>query len=166
MTNQMTAINHIGIHVGDINKAIEFYKEAMGWWHIAGPFECRNDGTSKWAFTNSIYENEGNTWESFQLAHMTTANGVGIELLQFENAYDPEKHLEFKRRGIFHFAITVRDIDSFLEKFVALGGKLYSDRSDRPVSDKNTITTIFVEDPFGNVFEVHSHSYEYMNKMF
>ena len=166
MTNQMTAINHIGIHVGDINKAIEFYKEAMGWWHIAGPFECRNDGTSKWAFTNSIYENEGKTWESFQLDHMATANGVGIELLQFENAYDPEKHLEFKRRGIFHFAITVRDIDSFLEKFVALGGKLYSDRSDRPVSDKNTITTIFVEDPFGNVFEVHSHSYEYMNKMF
>lgn len=156
-------INHIGLHVDDIDKAIEFYKATMGWYRVGGPMELRNDGSAKWAFTNSIYGKEGNTWESFKLAHMASTNGIGIELLQFENGYAPAKNLEFKRRGIFHFSITVRDIDEFLANFQAHGGKLYSDRSDRKLNDDNVITTVFVEDPFGNVFEVHSHSYEYMH---
>ena len=166
MATQFTAINHFGLSVSNIEEAIEFYKETMGWWHEAGPFTIKNDGGPSSQFTNTIYGHDGHTWESFKLAHMVAANGVGVELLEFENGYDPELEFDFKRHGIFHFAITVGDIDTFLENFKAHGGKEYSVRRDSKVSDHNTTTTIFVEDPFGNVFEVHSHTYEYLNKMF
>ena len=166
MAVQFTAINHFGLSVSNIDEAIQFYKETMGWWHEAGPFTIQNDGGPSCKFIDTIYAHEGHTWESFKLAHMAAANGVGVELLEFENGFDPQIEFEFKRHGVFHFAITVGDIDAFLENFKAHVGKEYSMRSDRKVSDHNTTTTIFVEDPFGNVFEVHSHTYEYLNKMF
>lgn len=161
MSVQVTSINHIGLHVNDIEKAIEFYKNAMGWTHLAGPWPIKDDGSEKWAFTTSIYGKEGNTWEGFKLAHMLAGNDVGVELLQFENGYAPAKHLEFKRQGIFHFAITVDDLDAFVENFIAYGGKQYSDKR----YDPRNFGTVFMEDPFGNVFECHNASYAAMNKM-
>lgn len=164
MSIQFAAINHIGLSVSNLEEAIAFYQETMGWRHIGGPLKMVNDGGPACKFTDTVYGHEGHAWESFRLAHMAAANGVGIELQEFENSYDPKMELEYKRHGIFHFAITVADVDSFLENFKAHGGKEYSERKDRKISDYNTTTTVFVEDPFGNVFEVHSHSYEYLNK--
>lgn len=165
MALPIAAINHVGLSVSNIDEAIKFYKAAMGWYHIAGPFPLKNDGGPSAKFTDTIYGHEGHSWTGFRLAHMATSNGIGIELLEFEGSHDPDLEFDYKEHGVFHYAITVPDVREFLENFIACGGTRYSEISDRKISDVNTVTTVFVRDPFGIVFEVHSHSYEYMNRM-
>lgn len=165
MATPIAAINHISLSVGDIDKAIEFYKEVMGWWHIAGPFPIKNDGGPSAQFCSTLYAKNGHEWTGFRLAHMVAGNGVGVELLEFEGGYDAEDEFEYKKHGLFHFAVTVPDVDEFVEKFKEYGGEEYCDYNRRKISDANTTVTVYVKDPFNNVFEVHSHSYEYLNKM-
>lgn len=151
------AFNHLGISVSDINKAIDFYKEVFGWYHLAGPWPIKRE-SPKTDFTDTIY---GTDWTAFKLAHMSTGNGIGIELLEFEGNYPPKSKLEMKRLGLFHFGVLVPDLKEFVKKIEANGGKRHSDFSAREVNGK-TREIVFVEDPFGNIIEIYNYSYEIM----
>jgi catechol 2,3-dioxygenase-like lactoylglutathione lyase family enzyme len=157
------AFSHIGISVPNIEKAIEFYKEVFGWYHLAGPWPIKRDvGSSTTKFCDSLY---GETWGSFKLAHMSTGDRVGIELLEFDGNY-PAKEWEYKRNGVFHFAVTVPDYKEFLDRLIAKGGKRRSDINVMPKTDAagNPFVAVYAEDPFGNVFEIFTHSYEVQSK--
>jgi catechol 2,3-dioxygenase-like lactoylglutathione lyase family enzyme len=151
------AFSHIGISVPDIGKAIEFYKEVFGWYHLAGPWPIKRQ-SPKTDFTDTVY---GTNWTGFKLAHMSTGDRVGIELLEFEGNYPP-KEWEFKRTGVFHFGITVPDYQEFLDRLIAKGGKLHSDINIMQKTDAagNPCVCLFAQDPFGNIFEIYTHSYE------
>ncbi|MDK2865991.1 MAG: hypothetical protein PWP38_306 [Clostridiales bacterium] len=165
MAKPIAAMNHIGLSVGDIDKAIDFYKEVFGWYHIAGPFPIKRDGGPSSQFCDTLYAHEGHEWTGFRIAHMVGSNGVGVELLEFEGGYDPEDEFEYKRHGLFHFSVTVPDVDEFMARLKENGGEEYCAYSRRKFNEENTVVTVYGKDPFGNIFEVHSHSYEYMNRM-
>lgn len=157
-------LSHIGITVPNLEKAIKFYEEVFGWYHLAGPYETVRDGGPASRFTDTIYAKDGHEWTRFRNAHMTTGDRIGIELFEFEGGYAPEDGFEFKRQGLFHFAVTTPDMDGFLENLKAHGGEQYSERMRRTV-DGREYSIVFVKDPFGNVFELYSHSYEVMNTL-
>ncbi len=152
------AFSHVGISVADIDKAIAFYKEVFGWFHFAGPFPIKREGPAG-PFCDTVY---GTDWTGFRLAHMSTSNGIGIELLEFEGNYPPNEKLEFKRHGLFHFGILVPDYEEFLKKLEANGGKQHSAVNKREVNGKTRVA-VFAEDPFGNIFEIYTYSYEIMS---
>ena len=154
-------MSHIGISVSDIDKAIEFYKEVFGWYHIAGPFPIKRSGNSTSDFCDTVF---GTEWTNFKLAHMSTGDRIGIELFEFEGNYPAKDILEYKRNGLFHFGITVPDVDDFIKNLEAHGGKKHSAVNKRETNGK-TYIAVYVKDPFDNVFEIYSHSYEIMNKM-
>lgn len=60
---------------------------------------------------------------------------------------------------MFHFAIQDPDLEGLLEKIITAGGK-----QRMPVREyflnKKPYRMVYVEDPFGIVFEIYSHSYE------
>ena len=60
---------------------------------------------------------------------------------------------------MFHFAIQDPDLEGLLAKILAAGGT-----QRMPVReyfpDKKPYRMVYVEDPFGIVFEIYSHSYE------
>lgn len=147
--------NHVCVSVPDIEKAIEFYKEVFGWYHISGPMLLKRDGPAG-PFCETVY---GKDWTEFKLAHMSTGNGIGFELVEFAGSYAPENNFEMKRHGIFHFAITMPDYEEFIEKVIAHGGKQHSPANVSEVDGEKWVA-VFVEDPFGNVFEIYAHSYE------
>lgn len=152
--------SHIGISVPNIEKAIEFYKEVFGWYHLAGPWgPMKRDGGATSKFCDTVY---GEDWTSFKLAHMSTGDRVGIELLEFEGSY-PAEEWEFKKHGVFHFGVTIPDYEAFIEKLKTKGGKQRSLVNKRDVNGQ-TYVAVYVEDPFGNIFEIYSHSYEVMSK--
>ncbi len=157
--------NHLGVSVGDIDKAIEFYTTVLGAKKLMGPFPIKNDGGST-GITNTLYGGHGQTWTGFKLCQVVLANGVGLELMEFEGGYDPDNvtEFEFKKHGIFHFAVTVEDTKAFAEEVVKWGGEIYSDYAPRPWKGEDTLT-VYVKDPFGLVYEVHDHSYEFLNTM-
>jgi catechol 2,3-dioxygenase-like lactoylglutathione lyase family enzyme len=158
-------INHVGLSVKDIDKAIEFYTSVMGWELIGGPFTIKNDGGST-GITNTLYGYNGHTWTSFRLAHILADNGVGLELLEFEGGFDPEglDEFNFKQHGVFHFAITVPDTHAFAEKVKEWGGKEICDYNERPMGDVAT-STVYLKDPCGIIFEVHNKNYEFLNRL-
>jgi hypothetical protein len=53
-----------------------------------------------------------------KLAHLSTADGAGIELFQFikPKTYVPDNTFDYGRTGIFHMCITAADIETKLRK--------------------------------------------------
>jgi catechol-2,3-dioxygenase len=91
---------------------------------------------------------------------MITVNGVGIELFQFlePRADRRQENFDYWRTGYFHIAITEPLIAELAERIGSNGGKKRTDVLElTPGSDKKIC---FCEDPFGNIIEIYSHSYE------
>ena len=93
---------------------------------------------------------------------MTSANGVGIELFQFlEPAPAPHQDkskIEYWKTGYFHICLAEPNIEECADKIASTGGKRRTDVMELvPGPDKKIC---FCEDPFGNVIEIYSHSYE------
>lgn len=154
------AFNHVGVVVSDINAAIAWYSEVMGFTLVAGPMDLTSDG----AEGPKVLDVLGGKLEHLKIAHMSTGNGVGFEL--FEPVDPPlekrENTIEFWRSGFFHICVTDPDVEGLVKTIVETGGKQLSQIwPDRP-PPKEEFRMCYCADPFGNVVEVYSHSYESM----
>lgn len=160
------AFSHIGLSVPDVNKAIEWYSKVFGWYHIAGPMTIP-EGRS--TFSDALYGRNGKHYGGFKLAHMSTADHVGIELLEFQNGYDPDDDFDYERHGVFHFGIQTPDVDQLIDKVTENGGERITVDNVMPQTDlmghQVTYIAAFAKDPFGNIFEIYSYSYELQSKL-
>jgi len=155
--NYPAAFSHIGITVPDLDKAVEFYREAFSWYVIMPPTEVpEEEDTAIGIMCQDVF---GTGFGSFRIAHMSTSDKIGIELFEFKDTYQPDNNLDYKRSGIFHFCVQDPDVEGAVERIKKLGGKQRMPiRKYYP--DEKPYRMVYVEDPFGNVFELYSHSYE------
>jgi catechol 2,3-dioxygenase-like lactoylglutathione lyase family enzyme len=141
-------ITHVGIAVPELERTRRWYGEVLG-------FESLGEATR-------IRENEGHAgvvaadvlgpgFGSFSQCQLLGANGVGLELFEFE---DPPAG----RRGIFHMCVVARDVPRAAERIGATGGR----RTSRiwPIFEGQPYVMCYCEDPFGNVVELYSHDHE------
>lgn len=100
--------------------------------------------------------------QKLKIAYLSTGNGIGLELFEFmdpriepgrESSFDTGR--DFRRGGIFHFAITAPDIDVVCEKAVENGGQMVGERVQVYGHDG-----AYIQDPWGNAIEVISISFE------
>lgn len=151
------AFSHIGLSVPDLDKAVEFYTKAFGWYLIMPPTEVAEEvDTAIGIMCQDVF---GAGYEKFRIAHMSTSDKIGIEMFEFKDNYKPEKNLDFKQHGVFHFCIQDPDLEGALKRVVELGGKQRMPVREYYPGEK-PYRMVYVEDPFGNVFELYSHSYE------
>lgn len=152
--------SHIGLTVPDLEKAIQFYTNAMGWYHISGPIEIsENNKNNLTRISKLIY---GKGWRSFRFAHLSNGNGMGFELFEFAHN-DTEKSTNNPfETGISHFCIQHPEPALMLEKIVECGGKIIMPPQVEYPNEKPYLMA-FAEDPFGNSIEIYSHSYELHN---
>ncbi|WP_273123095.1 lactoylglutathione lyase family protein [Metabacillus sp. HB246100] len=148
--------SHIGLSVPDLDQALTFYKEVLGWYVIMEPSEVYNDDTPIGEMCRDVF---GNNWDKFRIAHLATGDKIGIELFEFANNEQPKDNLEFWKTGIFHFCIQDPNIEELVEKIKAYGGKQRMPIREYYPGEK-PYKMVYVEDPFGNVFEIYTHSYE------
>jgi lactoylglutathione lyase family protein len=151
------AFSHIGITVPDIEKAVQFYSEVMGWYIIMPPSPVKEESDT--AIGKMCIDVFGKGWGSFEIAHLSTSDGIGIELFSFP--IGEKRPPEFKpfNTGLFHFCIQDPDIENLVKKIVDRGGKQRMPIREYYPNDK-PFRMCYVEDPFGVVFEIYSHSYE------
>jgi lactoylglutathione lyase family protein len=101
----------------------------------------------------------GNGFGSFKIAHLVTSDGVGVEFFEFRNSEPASPKFEYWKGGIFHFCVQDPDVEGLAERIVAAGGK-----QRMPVRhyypDDKPYRMVYCEDPFGNIVEIYSHSYE------
>ncbi|WP_200262261.1 lactoylglutathione lyase family protein [Streptomyces sp. HSG2] len=148
--------SHIGISVPDLERAVSFYTEVLGWYVIMPPTLVEEDDSPIGVMCTDVF---GAGWGSFRIAHLSTGDRVGVELFQFPNSEDPENNFEYWKTGVFHFCVQDPDVEGLAARIVEAGGKQrmpvrYYYPGEKPYR------MVYCEDPFGNIIELYSHSYE------
>lgn len=156
MTEYPRTFSHIGISVPDLEGAVEFYREVMGWYIIMKPTVITEESDT--AIGQMCIDVFGEGWGTFKIAHMSTGDRIGIELFEFTNNESPGE-FEYWKTGTFHFSVQDPDIEGLVQKIVERGGKQRMPIREYYPGEK-PYRMCYVEDPFGLVFEVYSHSYE------
>lgn len=151
------SFSHIGITVPDIGKAVTFYEEVMGWYVIMPPSEVLEENNT--AIGQMCIDVFGENWGSFEIAHMSTSDGIGVELFSFPNMSDEKPVFSPFKTGLFHFCVQDPEIEKLTDKIVAYGGKQRMPIREYYPNDK-PYKMVYVEDPFGIIFEIYTHSYE------
>ncbi|PZX13265.1 lactoylglutathione lyase family protein [Celeribacter halophilus] len=150
------SFSHIGLSVPDLDKAVAFYRDVLGFYVIMEPTEILEDDSDIGRMCSDVF---GKGWTRIRIAHLASADRIGFELFEFDGHHAPENNLDFRQHGTFHFAIQDPNLEDTLAKIVAAGGK-----QRMPVREyfpgEKPYRMVYVEDPFGIVFELYSHSYE------
>jgi lactoylglutathione lyase family protein len=151
------SFSHIGITVPNIQEAVRFYSEVMGWYIIMEPSVIKKEAET--AIGQMCIDVFGSDWEEFEIAHLATSDGIGIELFSFPHGRKEAPQFNPFNTGLFHFCVQDPDIENLVDKIVSFGGKQRMPiRAYYP--GEKPYRMCYVEDPFGIVFEVYSHSYE------
>ena len=151
------SFSHIGITVPDLQAAVDFYETVMGWYVIMPPSTIVKEPDT--AIGQMCIDVFGNDWEQFDIAHMATSDGIGIELFSFPGLQGQRPQFDPFKPGLFHFCVQDPEIEALTEKIVAHGGKQRMPiRAYYP--GEKPYKMVYVEDPFGVVFEIYTHSYE------
>lgn len=151
------AFSHIGITVTDLDKAVEWYQQLLGCYVLMPQTEILEDDSQIGRLCTDIF---GTGFKSFRIAHLTTCDGIGLELFAFANPKSErrENNFEYWKTGIFHFCVTDPDIEGLAKRIAESGGKHRSQIwrlfPDRPYK------MTYCEDPWGNILEIYTHSYE------
>lgn len=149
--------SHIGISVPDLEKAVKFYTEVLGWYLIMAPTDVTEDDSPIGLMCTDVF---GAGWERFKIAHLSTGDRIGIELFEFKNQENPKDNFEYWKTGIFHFCVQDPDVEGLADKIVAAGGKKRMKAPRYYYPGEKPYRMIYMEDPFGNILEIYSHSYE------
>ncbi|MDX5584308.1 MAG: lactoylglutathione lyase family protein [Aureibaculum sp.] len=155
--NYPRAFSHIGITVPNIKEAVKFYSEVMGWYVIMSPSTVKKEKET--AIGLMCIDVFGEDWESFEIAHMSTSDGIGIELFSFPNMNIKKPEFSPFNTGLFHFCVQDPNIETLTNKIVEYGGKQRMPIREYYPNEK-PYKMVYVEDPFGIVFEIYTHSYE------
>ncbi|MBB3259871.1 lactoylglutathione lyase family protein [Paraburkholderia bannensis] len=150
------SFSHIGLSVPDVEAAVNFYTSVLGWYLIMPPTTITEDESAVGVMCTDVF---GKGWGNFKIAHMSTGDRIGVEVFQFTNSENPHNNFEYWKTGIFHFCVQDPDVEGLAKEIVAAGGK-----QRMPVRfyfpGEKPYRMVYMEDPFGNILEIYSHSYE------
>jgi catechol 2,3-dioxygenase-like lactoylglutathione lyase family enzyme len=150
-------INHIAVSVTDLNRAVKWYKEVFGFTVVNGPVEFEADDTSLGIAARDIH---GPNFRKMRMVWLSSGNQVGFEMFEY---IDPKAerridNFEYWKSGFFHICVTDPNIEELCKKISDCGGRQRSRIWD--VDPDKGYKIAFCEDPFGNVIEIYTHSYE------
>jgi catechol 2,3-dioxygenase-like lactoylglutathione lyase family enzyme len=152
--------NHVGISIPDLDEAIVWYCDVLGFSLLAGPNEIELHQSAGGEQARDVL---GPNFKRMRMAHLVTPNGIGIELFQLiDPPHEPSSGtVEYWQGGIFHLCITHPDIEGLAKKIVERGGRQLSKIwLERPPSSQHKM--VYCSDPFGTVIELYTHSYTEM----
>ncbi|MGI0117530.1 lactoylglutathione lyase family protein [Zooshikella sp. RANM57] len=149
--------SHIGISVPDLEKAVHFYTRVLGWYLVMQPTRIIENQSAIGQMCTDVF---GAGWQSFKIAHLATGDRIGVELFQFNNQQNPDNNFEYWKTGIFHFCVQDPDVEGLMEKIILAGGKKRMEKPRYYYPGKHPYRMVYMEDPFGNILEIYSHSYE------
>ena len=93
-------MSHIGILVGDMAQAVEFYTKALGLEIVMDKTEVMEEKET--AIGKMCVAVFGEGFKGFNIAHLVTEDGIGVELFEMKNArretycrFFQDRHLPF-----------------------------------------------------------------------
>ena len=155
-TKYPRSFNHIGITVPDIEKAFYFYTHVLGWYPMAKPALVFEDkSTPEGQMCIDVF---GEGFKQFKVAHVSSSNGIGMEIFEFPLSTKENYQYQPFKTSVFHICVQDPDIEGLAKKIVENGGK---QRMPIRYFDPNKpFRMVYMEDPFGNILEIVTHSYD------
>ncbi len=144
--------SHIGISVPDLEAAVKFYTQGMGWNLIMAPTDVIEADTHKGGKRTDVF---GSNWGKLRIAHLSTGDGIGVELFEFSEQVNPNNEFDYWKTGVFHFCVQDANIEGLVIKIVAAGGKKRMEKPCYYYPGRKSYRMIHMEDPFGNVLEIY-----------
>lgn len=161
--------SHIGIGVPDLDRAITFYTEVFGWYLLVGPITYIEERDKDRPIGQVLNRALGPGWTRLDMARLATGDRLGVELQQFgrdelvqqvqEIHAGNESHTDHNAVGVSHICVQDPDIEGLLKRVIEYGGKQLMPIMSFFPQDK-PFKLVYCEDPFGNVIEIDSHSFE------
>ena len=144
----MTAIAHVGISVPDVERASRWYQDVLGLDPLGALVTVSDRNRHARRVAADVL---GDCVGGFRQSHLAGANGVALELFEFEST-------PYELRGLFHVCMTVDDVPATAKRIAATGGR----QSSRvwQIVEHEPFLTCYCRDPFGNIVELYSHSHE------
>lgn len=156
MSTYPRAVAHVGLTVPDIDAAVKWYTEILGFVVLMPPglTEAGNGH-----FGNIGADIYGPNFKVNKMAMLTSGNGVGLEIFEFVDPSTRAYTNEFAphKPGYFHFAVMDPDVAGLAQKIIDNGGKPISKVWDL-YPGQYPYQLCYVADPWGNAIEIYSHS--------
>ena len=78
--NYPRAFSHIGITVPDLDRAVEFYTNVLGFYLIMPQTTVKEDHSPIGIMCKDVF---GDGFGSFRIAHLSTSDKIGVEIFEF-----------------------------------------------------------------------------------
>ena len=134
-------LRHFGITVSDFDKAISFYQDILG-------FEIHKVMDESGEHIDNFSALKG---VNVKTAKLKDKNGGMIELLKYYSHPERSNNDPITRVGCSHFAMTVDDLDSLIEKINDSG---YSVNCKPQFSPDGNVKLTFAKGPDGVLIEL------------
>ncbi|MBA3263487.1 MAG: VOC family protein [Thermoleophilaceae bacterium] len=152
------AITHVGVTVTDLDRALRWYGDVLEFEQIGWPVEVQADEGHGGAVAADVF---GDRFRRFRQAHLTSANGVAIELFEFlePSTERRRENFEYWKTGVSHLCLATRGIERLAERIAETGGRQRTSRIWE-LFPGEPYRACYCEDPDGNIIELYSHSHE------
>ena len=94
--------SHIGLSVTDLDAAVRFYTQVLGWYLIMPPTAITEDNSAIGLMCTDVF---GKGWTSLRITHLSTGDRIGVEIFEFNHVEKPENNFEYWKTGVFHFCV-------------------------------------------------------------
>jgi len=137
------AIRHAGVVVEDLERALAFYCDVLG-------FSVQRRMEEQGPFIDHLLGLTQARVITVKLA--LPAGGAMIELLKYEApSADPRRPLTVKTPGPTHVALTVENLEALVPKLLAAGASLVNPPRRSP---DGKVMAVYCADPEGNYLEL------------
>lgn len=120
---------------------------------------CRGDRTTERADAPNapLFKIYDSKLHKVKIAWLGTGNSVGFEVFEFiDPPHQPKPDFEYSKSGFFHIAVTTADVDGAVKKVLDNGGSQVGETVGMGGENR----AAYVSDPWGNVVELVSCSFE------
>lgn len=151
------AINHIAISVPDLDEALKWYQEVLDFTILRGPTDLSADDSQ---VGNALQDIFGPEFKKLRIVWLSSSNNIGFEIFQFIEPKQviENKQSEYWRGGVIHISFTEPYIEDLIKKVCETGGRQLSKVWE--LNSEKHHKLVFCADPFGNIIEIYSHSFE------
>jgi catechol 2,3-dioxygenase-like lactoylglutathione lyase family enzyme len=156
-------LNHITLHIPDIERATRFYTEILGFQSLRYDALCYRRADNPDAPILRIFDDDD--LNEVVIAFLSTSDGIGLELLQFiDPPMSEPATFNYRRSGIFHFAFSHPNSESLVKRAIEEGGKQIGETVTLSHGTENMDPEIalYFQDPWGNTSEAMSCTFKEM----